>query len=159
MLRPGVGAREPGNELPGSSVGQAGRIAGAGASALGCTAVPTRSDGHLVYAGRQIIDAARRRCAGTAAAAALVFRGTAATAATAAYKVNDVGTFYQIGRRELAGLGGPGGMHGEITLLIHCACSRIDDSIGIARGVEVVGCTFRSDILRKCRGGRCRHTQ
>src|ERR1017187_5666019 len=72
-LCPNVGTLEPGNELPGSGIGQAGRISGFGASAVGASAFSTRSDGQLIHAGRQVLNGPRWSRTGAAAAAALIF--------------------------------------------------------------------------------------
>lgn len=72
-LAPTVGAREPGNELPGVDIDQAGRISGAGPSTVGSSALSTRSDGQLIHAGRQVSNGPRWSRPGAAAPTPLIF--------------------------------------------------------------------------------------
>lgn len=71
-LAPNVGAREPGNELPGMGIDQAGRISRADPSTVGSSALSTRSDGQLIHAGRQVLNGPRWSRTGAAAPTPLI---------------------------------------------------------------------------------------
>lgn len=71
-LFPIVGTLEPGNVLPGTNIGQAGRISAFGPS-TGLAAFTARSEGQLIHAGRQEFNGVEWSRTGAAAPAAPVF--------------------------------------------------------------------------------------
>jgi len=144
---PNVGTREPGDELPGIVISQAGRATGAGLSAY-----RTHSDRQLIHSGRQVLSGPQRSRTGTAAPATAIARCATTPAATATAQLNDVAAFNQKGRLVLrTGRGRLRRMYREQTLLIHGIRSRTDDRENVPYPVVVRAFALRKRALRKSR--------